>query len=73
MLDYSFERKKLTTADSIYFTGNHKGLAIGNGLIFYLMQLVPLLGWVLAPAYAIIAATLSVHDVKDLMPVKTET
>jgi CysZ protein len=73
MLDYSFERKKLTTADSIYFVGNHKGLAIGNGLIFYLMQLIPFLGWVLAPAYAIVAATLSLHDVKDLMPEKTET
>ena len=73
MLDYSFERKKLTAADSIYFTGNHKGLAIGNGLIFYLMQLVPFAGWVLAPAYAIVAATLSLHDVKDLLPVKNET
>ena len=70
MLDYSFARKKLTTADSIYFAGNHKGLAIGNGLIFYLMQLIPFLGWVFAPAYAIVAATLSLHDVKDLMPAK---
>ncbi len=70
---YSFERKKLTTADSIYFTGNHKGLAIGNGLMFYLMQLIPFFGWMLAPAYAIVAATLSLHAVKELMPVKTET
>ena len=36
------------------------------------MQLIPFLGWVLAPAYAIVAATLSLHEVKDLMPVKTE-
>jgi len=72
MLDYSFERKKMTAAESIYFIGNHKGLAIGNGLIFYLMQLLPLLGWILAPAYAVVAATLSLHDIKESIPVKPE-
>ena len=72
MLDYSFERKKMTVAESIYFIGNHKGLAIGNGLIFYLMQLLPLLGWILAPAYAVVAATLSLHDIKESIPVKAE-
>ncbi len=72
MLDYSFERKKITTSQSIYFTGNHKGLAIGNGLVFYMIQIIPLIGWVLAPAYAIIAATLSLHDVKESLPVKIE-
>lgn len=73
MLDYSFERKKMSTAESIYFTGNHKGLAIGNGLIFYILHIVPVIGWILAPAYAIVAATLSLHDVKDVMPVKYES
>ena len=70
MLDYSFERKRLTAAESIYFIGNHKGLAIGNGLMFYLMQLLPVIGWVLAPAYAVIAAALSLHDIKESIPVK---
>lgn len=70
MLDYSFERKKITAAESIFFTGNHKGLAIGNGLMFYLMQVVPVIGWILAPAYAVVAATLSLHVVKEKLPVK---
>ncbi len=60
MLDYSFARVNFTPAQSIAFTGRHKGLAIGNGLLFYLMHIVV----ILAPAYAIIAATLSVHKVK---------
>lgn len=67
MLDYSSERKKLTSAESIYFIGHHKGLAIGNGLVFYLMQLVPVVGWVFAPAYAVIAATLSMHETEKSM------
>jgi len=61
MLDYSFARINFTPAQSIAFTGRHKGLAIGNGLLFYMMHIVI----VLAPAYAVIAATLSVHKVKN--------
>lgn len=48
MLDYSCERRQMTTADSIYYIGHHRGLAIGNGMIFYLMHILPVIGWVLA-------------------------
>jgi CysZ protein len=65
MLDYSLERHKLTYAQSINYIGRHKGLAIGNGLIFYLMHGFILIGWILAPAYAVVAATLSLHKVKN--------
>jgi CysZ protein len=61
MLDYSSERRKLSVSQSIYFIGNHKGLAIGNGMVFYLMHGLPIIGWILAPTYAVIAATLSLH------------
>jgi CysZ protein len=70
MIDYSMERHKKSAAQSIYFIGHHKGLAIGNGLVFYAIHLLPIIGWLLAPAYAVIAATLSVnkltHEVKNL-------
>lgn len=61
MLDYSFARVNFSPAESISFTGKHKGLAIGNGIGFYLMHLLI----ILAPAYAVIAATLSVHKMKN--------
>ena len=64
MLDYSLERHKLSSAQSINYIGRHKGLAIGNGLMFYLMHGFIIIGWVLAPAYAVVAATLSLHKVK---------
>ncbi len=63
MVDYSLERNKLSPAASIDFIGQHKGLAIGNGLMFYGMHIIPIIGWVLAPAYAVIAATLSLYKV----------
>jgi CysZ protein len=64
MLDYSFERNRISPAQSITIVGKHKGLAIGNGIVFYLMHLVPVIGWVFAPAYAVIAATISIMDNK---------
>jgi CysZ protein len=64
MLDYSCERNKLSMAESIDFVGKHRGLAIGNGLMFYLMHGVIIIGWILAPAYAVVAATLSLHKIK---------
>jgi CysZ protein len=65
MMDYSCERNKLSSAASIDFISRHKGLAIGNGLIFYLMHGFILVGWILAPAYAVVAATLSLHRIKN--------
>ena len=64
MLDYSSERNKLSVAQSIDFIGHHKGLAIGNGMVFYLMHGLPVIGWIFAPSYAVIAATLSLHSLK---------
>ncbi len=65
MLDYSSERHRLSTSQSIAFIGRHKGLAIGNGIVFYLMHAVILVGWILAPSYAVIAATLSLLKTKE--------
>lgn len=64
MMDYNSERRKLSVSQSIDFIGNHKGLAIGNGMVFYLMHGLPIIGWILAPTYAVIAATLSLHHQK---------
>ncbi|MEO7445858.1 MAG: EI24 domain-containing protein [Ferruginibacter sp.] len=65
MLDYSSERNNLSAQQSIDFIGHHKGLAIGNGMVFYGMHMVPLLGWVLAPSYAVVAATLSIISARS--------
>ncbi len=61
MIDYTQERRGLSIAGSGDFINGHKGLPMGNGMIFYLMHLALIAGWVLAPGYAIIAATLSLQ------------
>ena len=65
MLDYSSERNKMSAQQSIDCIGNLKGLAIGNGMVFYLLHLLPVLGWLLAPSYAVVAATLSLHHAQQ--------
>ena len=65
MLDYSCQRHKMSPAQSIQFMGRHRGLSMGNGLLFYLMHILIGIGWVLAPAYAIIAANLSLYKIKN--------
>ena len=61
MLDYGFARNKYSTKQSVEFVGRHKGLAIGNGFLFYLTHVVI----IFAPAFAIVAATLTVYKVKS--------
>ncbi len=61
MLDYGFARSKFSTKQSVQFVGKHKGLAIGNGFLFYLTHVVI----IFAPAFAIVAATLTVYKVKS--------
>lgn len=66
MLDYSCERHQLSPAQSIAYISNRKGLAIGNGMVFYLMHLIPIAGWILAPSYAVVAATISLYHQNEL-------
>ncbi len=65
MLDYTSERNQLSERESITFISRHRGLAIGNGLVFYGMHLVPVIGWIFAPSYAVVAATLSINAARE--------
>ena len=65
MLDYSCERNRLSPSQSIAFISQHKGLAIGNGIVFYVMHMVIVVGWILAPSYAVVAATLSLIKTRN--------
>lgn len=57
-MDYVMERKRMTIPQSVKFCREHKGLAIGLGLVMYVMMFIPIVGWAFAPSYATVAATL---------------
>lgn len=60
MIDYTNERKKLSFKESKVYIKQNKPLAYGIGIVFYLMFLVPIIGWIFAPLYGIVAGTLAV-------------
>ncbi len=65
MLDYGLATEAQSKVASAAYVSEHKGLPIGNGILFYLIHLVPIVGWMTAPFYALIAAHLNTQEVKD--------
>jgi CysZ protein len=70
MIDYSSERHKLSIKESVRYVRKNKGFAIANGMVFYLLLLIPFLGILIAPAYSIIAATIGVEKINEQLPQK---
>lgn len=65
-LDYSFERKGLNISQSVSLVRKNKGLAVGFGMLFYVVYLIPFLGNFLAPFMAIfivVAAGMSAEKI----------
>ena len=65
MLDYSLASELKNKVAAAAYVNNHKGLPIGNGLVFYLLHFIPIIGWMTAPFYSLIAAQLNTQEVKD--------
>jgi CysZ protein len=58
MIDYCSERHRMKVKESIRYVRKHKGFAISNGLVFYLVILIPVVGIIVAPTYSCVAATI---------------
>lgn len=56
--DFALERR-FGVRGSVQFMRARRGLATGNGIVFLLIFMVPIIGWVLAPVYGTIASTIS--------------
>lgn len=63
-MDYYMERHYGVKAAATYVR-RHKWLAITNGAVFLLLLLIPFLGFLIAPAFAATAATLSILEIGD--------
>ncbi len=64
-MDYTLERH-FNYKDSLTFVKKNKGLAIGNGLVFMLFLLIPVLGIILVLPFSVTAATIkTVETIKN--------
>ncbi len=64
-MDYTLERH-FKYADSVKFVKQRRGLAIGNGLVFMGMVLIPIIGVILVLPFSVTAASrLTLNEMKD--------
>ena len=55
-MDYTLERH-LSYRQSVQFVKNHKGIALGNGMVFMVILLIPILGIILVLPLSVTAAS----------------
>jgi CysZ protein len=65
MLDYRNQYLNMSVKESQKVIRKNMGLAIGNGICFNMILLLPVLGVMLGPALALIAAGLSIDEVDN--------
>lgn len=61
VMDYTNERHKLNINQSQTAIKNKSGLAISNGMVFEIIFFVPILGFIIAPILAVVAATIAMQ------------
>lgn len=65
MMDYNFERHKMSISQSVQFARKNKGLICGIGLVYSVFMMLPLfLGIMFAPLLAVVGATISFLELK---------
>ncbi len=66
MLDYNFERHKMSISQSIVFTRNNKGLACGIGAVYSFLMILPFfIGLMFGPVISVVGATLCFLHIKN--------
>jgi CysZ protein len=64
-MDYTLERH-FQSKKSVQFVRKHKGLAIGNGIVFMLFLLIPVIGVILVLPLSVTAATIKTVEALEL-------
>lgn len=65
MMDYTYEMDGLPAGRSREIIRKNAGIAVGNGLIFNIIILLPLIGVILGPILALVAAKVAIDENKN--------
>ncbi|MCK8523173.1 EI24 domain-containing protein [Aquimarina sp. D1M17] len=74
-MDYTMERH-FNYKESVQFVRKHRGIAIGNGLVFVLMLFIPIIGFIITLPISVVAAsteTVKILNEKNLIAAKNTT
>lgn len=61
-MDYTNERRKRSIRESIRYIRTRRGIALGNGGVFYALMIIPFLGTIVGMVTCTVAATLAMHE-----------
>jgi CysZ protein len=64
MIDYTCERKRLSVKQGIAFVREHRALAVANGSLYALLDMVPIIGLMVAPINAVVGATTALLSIE---------
>ncbi len=64
MMDYTCERKKLNIKESVNFVRKNRYFALGNGSMYFLLDLIPVLGMIIAPINGVVGATRGLIEIE---------
>jgi CysZ protein len=64
MIDYTCERKKMSIKESIQYIRKHRMFAIGIGSMYLLVELIPVVGMIIAPINGVVGATTGILEIE---------
>lgn len=67
MIDYRCELQGMNIKQSSVYVWNNKGVAIGNGVVFNLVLLIPFVGVLIGPMLSLVASFLSFEDKEEII------
>ena len=66
MLDYNFERHKMSISQSVQFTKKNSGLACGVGLVYSFFMVLPaFIGIMFGPLLAVVGSAISFIEIQQ--------
>lgn len=65
MIDYINERRRKTIGESVRHIRRHRWFAIGNGLMYWLFDMIPLVGWLIAPVNSVTGACTGILELEQ--------
>jgi CysZ protein len=62
LIDFPLEYRGYSVAESIAYSKSHRGKATGLGAGYFLLMMIPVIGWMIAPTFGTVAGTVETME-----------